>query len=570
MTFNFSEAARQALDSDGPALVLGGPGSGKTTLSLFKAQRLIPGLAPGQEVLFLSFSRAAVHQVELRCKGVLTRDERRVIKVKTYHAFCMEVLQTHGRLLTGRQPRILTPRDERLKKSTHDGEWSDEQQRLADEDALFAFDLFASSTANLLSRAKCVRELLADRYPVVILDEFQDTNDAQWDLVQRLAEGSRVIVLADPDQRIFEYDPTVDPRRLDHLRDAISPEEFDLGAENHRSPGSGILDYADAVLHNRPLPKVSEVSSVTVWPNAFDATVHAGVVWLLSALAGAGIARPSVAVLSRTNLLVSQISDALSRSHALNGRTYRPVEHTVVWDAELAAAAAGVVASMLEWPEVAAEEAAMRTLGAIADFYDIKNAVRPSNAARETASKFQRATQQVADGRAPRTKAAKHILASSQAGIDLVGRPVEDWKHAQSLLTGASELEEVHRHSRFVRLFRASGEIGPQLAERWADSGTYGPAKETVRRAIDQATLLSTRTDPRGVVLMTMHKSKGKEFDGVVLVEGAHASPFLSVGREPAPYHESRRLLRVGITRARSRVLIVRSATSPPLVGTYD
>jgi DNA helicase-2/ATP-dependent DNA helicase PcrA len=121
MSFDWSPMAQQALDSEGPVLVLGGPGSGKTTLSLCKARRLSQQLGPGQEVLFLSFSRAAVHQVAVRCKEVLSADERRLIAVKTYHAFCMEILQAHGRLLTGRPPRIYFPRQERLRKSAHEG-----------------------------------------------------------------------------------------------------------------------------------------------------------------------------------------------------------------------------------------------------------------------------------------------------------------------------------------------------------------------------------------------------------------------------------------------------------------
>jgi DNA helicase-2/ATP-dependent DNA helicase PcrA len=72
-----------------------------------------------------------------------------------------------------------------------------------------------------------------------------------------------------------------------------------------------------------------------------------------------------------------------------------------------------------------------------------------------------------------------------------------------------------------VRLFRATDEIGGQLADQWSVSGTYGPARDTVRRALDQNSLMSSKSDPRGVLLMTLHKSKGKEFDGVLLVEGA-------------------------------------------------
>ncbi|PZR03568.1 MAG: ATP-dependent helicase, partial [Archangium gephyra] len=99
MTFELSEEANAALNEARPILVLGGPGSGKTTLSLLKAQRLMPTLKPEQEILFLSFSRAAVRQVVIRCKDVLTSDERRLIQVRTYHSFALDILRSHGRLL---------------------------------------------------------------------------------------------------------------------------------------------------------------------------------------------------------------------------------------------------------------------------------------------------------------------------------------------------------------------------------------------------------------------------------------------------------------------------------------
>ena len=570
MSFDLSEAARRMLAADGPALVLGGPGSGKTTLSLLKAQRLTPSLAPGQEVLFLSFSRAAVHQVAVRCKDVLSIEERRLIAVKTYHAFCMEILRVHGRLLTGSPPRILFPRDERLRRAAHGGDWEAERERLAAEEGLFAFDEFASCGAELLERAACVRALLADRYPIIILDEFQDTNDAQWALVQQLARASRLIVLADPDQRIFEYDSSVDPRRLDQLCETVALTEFDLGTENHRSPGGGILGFADAVLRNRPLPDANEVACRSFWPKNMDGTVHAAVVWLLAALRESGVTNPSIAILCRTNSLVLRLSEALGKERTYRGATYRPVEHAVMWDAELSAAAAVAVASILEWSAEGSDMDAATTLDAIANFYDIKNSLKPSKSASNTAASFRKAVERTTAGKEPRLKAGKAIVAASKAGVAYTGSPVQDWKWALAVLDGANQLIEVQRHSRLVRLFRASGEIGPQLAEQWLTSGSYRGAQEIVRRAIDRATLLSVRSDPRGVVLMTMHKSKGKEFDGVVLVEGAHVSPFLNASREAPPYHESRRLLRVGITRARNRVVILRPNDALPLVGSYE
>jgi len=65
---------------------------------------------------------------------------------------------------------------------------------------------------------------------------------------------------------------------------------------------------------------------------------------------------------------------------------------------------------------------------------------------------------------------------------------------------------------------------------------------------------------------MNMHKAKGKEFDGVVLVEGVHKSSFFNEG-EKAPFECSRRLLRVGLTRARTLVIIVRPQNARRLVN---
>ena len=218
-----SDTAKRALEDQGPVLVLGGPGSGKTTLSLLKAQRLVPDLEPGQEILFLSFSRAAVRQVEIRCKGILSRVERQQIAVRTYHAFAMDILRAHGRLLTGRPPRIIYPGEEALARASHDGPWDDEAVRLAAEDGRYVFSQFAACAAEILTRSTAVAALVASKFPIVILDEFQDTDNAQWELVQQLSVRSRLIVLADPDQRIFDYDTNVDPKRLDHLRASLKP-----------------------------------------------------------------------------------------------------------------------------------------------------------------------------------------------------------------------------------------------------------------------------------------------------------------------------------------------------------
>ena len=567
MKLELCEKRKAVIAQGGHLLVLGGPGSGKTTIALLKAQRQSATLKPGQGILFLSFSRAAIRQVLLRCKEILTPAERRAVTVQTYHAFCMEILEAHGRLLHGRPIRFLYPGEERLQKSAFDGDWMVERRRLASEQGLYCFDLFAAGAADLLEGCAALRDLIADRFPMIIVDEFQDTDDNQWRIVRALAEVTDVFCLADPEQRIFDYRDDIDPRRLDILREDIQVTEFDLGGENHRSPNAGILQFADAVLHNHsPLPATPDIKQVSYWQNTFAATVHAAVIWTFSALRKKGVEHPSVAVLSRSNSLIADLSVILSETHTYNKQTLPVIEHDVVWDAELSAAAAVVVASILEWPTGPAEETLARTLRVIAGYYKLKNAEEPTNAAAEHARKYDEAAAKVGTGEGPRINAAKALVAVYKAGIDLVGEPVADWKAARWVLHDIPALNELFREARLVRLFRATDALASGLGERWLALSSYAGASELVKRILEQERLVAAERDPQGCILMNMHKAKGKEFDGVVLVEGAFKSSFFDERNEQPPFERSRRLLRVGLTRARTLVTIVRPQNARPLV----
>lgn len=567
MQLKLSETARAALGHECPVLVLGGPGSGKTTLSLLKAKALIPDLTAGQEILFLSFSRAAVRQVEMRCRDILSADERRLIAVRTYHAFAMDVLRTHGRLLTGTAPRIVYPGDESLARAAFEGDWAAETERLAREEGRYVFGQFAAGAGELIIGSEAIARLIGNKYPVIILDEFQDTDDAQWALVKALSARSRTVVMADPDQRIFDYDDRVDPERLNHLRDHLEPAEFDLTGENHRSPDAGILQYANAVLTNRPLPVTNDVLLHHYWGNAFDSTVHTSIVWMFSKLRKAGIAQPSVVVLARTNSLVGKLSVILGQEHTYNNQTLRPVSHDVLWDADLTAAAALVVASILEWPGRTKQEGLGQTFDRISDYFDAKNAASPSKSASQASQRYRTAADRARAGQPPRLASAKVLDATLDNGLVLRGDPVEDWRQARDLLGAGNDLADLLANARFVRLFRATDEIGSRLADAWDQRGSYGRATDLVRRALEAGRLQSDQRDPRGCILMTIHKAKGKEFDGAVLVEGQYQGNFFRDNDTAAQQASARRLLRVGITRARHRVVILRPQGALPLVS---
>ena len=568
MAIELDEKRQEFLDADGHLLVLGGPGAGKTTVALLKARSLFPTLLPGQKLLFLSFSRAAVRQVLAGCREILSTDERSAIEVKTYHAFCMEFLESQGRLLRGKAVSIMFPTEERLAKARFDGDWLVERQRLATEEGRYCFDLFASGVAELLERSTVLRALLASSYPTVIVDEFQDTDDQQWRIVQALASVTRVICLADSDQRIFDYRDDVDPRRIESLHDTVAPRTFDLGSENHRSPRGGILRFANAVLNNiTPLPVVDDVKIVSCWQRAFAPTVHAAVLWTFSKLRSAGVDDPCVAVLARSNPLVADIAAILNEPHVFNGTQLPPIDHSVVWDAELSAAAGAVVASIMEWSDVTADAPVALTLDAVAHFYELKNATSPSKSAADNVRKFRGAAEKVREAGTPRIKAGKDLLAALETGLDFTGDPVADWRRARKLLHDIGALNELFREARMVRLFRATDALGLGLADLWLNTGHYRGAVSLVTNTLEYERLIAADQEPRGCVLMTMHKSKGKEFDGVVIVEGQYSGKFFDPNREGPPFEKTRRLLRVAITRAKKHVTMVRPNRSHSLTS---
>lgn len=383
-----------------------------------------------------------------------------------------------------------------------------------------------------------------------------------------LSQVTTIFCLADPDQSIFQYDAKVDPRRIDKAVAFLKPMVVDLAGDNHRSPNSGILKFADAVLNDTALPKpCPEVTQHVYPPKMFKGTTHAGVVWMLSQLASKGVENPSVAVLCRSNALVSDISAALSQENVYNGRTFKPVAHEVVWDAELSAASAVVLASILEWPTLSPVEAGAATMRAASAYCRLKDAIKPSQSARAAAAGFASAAHAASGGKALRNKYGKEIAAAALIGVELRGDPAADWRAARTVLAGIPVLVDVLKQVRLVRLFRATDALGQGLADMWVGTGAYKGAAVLVRKTLDRERLISAELEPQGCLVMNIYKSKGKEFDGVVLVEGQFKSHFFDGEKDPPPSPHARRLLRVAITRARTRVAIIRpQGAEPPLV----
>ncbi len=115
---DLTDTQKDILQAGGHQLVTGGPGSGKTTVSILKAARIArEELKRNQRILFLSFARATVSRVleAIDEESAITSDETRRIEVDTYHSFFWRILKTHGYLVgLPRRMTILTPPNEAI------------------------------------------------------------------------------------------------------------------------------------------------------------------------------------------------------------------------------------------------------------------------------------------------------------------------------------------------------------------------------------------------------------------------------------------------------------------------
>ena len=131
--FEICHKRRAILGGTGHMLILGGPGSGMTTIALLKARRtVLERLQPEQSVLFLSFSNSAIRRILESAGSVLKAGIGRQVEIKTYHSFAWDILKSHGYLLSlQRNMTIISAQDTAvIRAGLTDEVWTAEEERL--------------------------------------------------------------------------------------------------------------------------------------------------------------------------------------------------------------------------------------------------------------------------------------------------------------------------------------------------------------------------------------------------------------------------------------------------------
>ena len=566
------ELRDSVLACDGHILVLGGPGSGKTTIALRKAVRCIKqGMEPGQSALFLSFSRAAVARILDAAKLEATKDERDQLAIQTFHSFFWDILKAHAYLLGApRKLSILLPQDEKAISGGIDDEdegwdaWQVERERLFREDGRIAFDLFAPNATQLLATSSHLLSAIARRHPLIIVDEAQDTGQFAWRCIQMLAVRTQVLCLADLEQQIFDFLPGVGPERVIAIRETLQPHEVDLGTQNHRSPDSEILTFGNDILTGKVRGAAYKgVSALRYRPEKPPPNWNHLLRRALSDLytvvrVQTGAFPETVAILVSNNRSALKISNALN---ALGANVGKPVRHKLLFDEAESLLSARFAAFLLEPKNLAHIENDVATSMEL-----IASARRATGQARTEVAKLQTQALKIRGGKALNINIANALrkLIAELSNSDFTGDPAEDWltvKHALRA-TEQGELVRVASQLDFLVAFRRGHRISAGLASDWLRDGAYTNARVALDQALAQEQILDGVEAPAGLQVMNIHKAKGKQFDGVIIVREARRtgagvdSSFIWRGDDP-PYPKSRRVLRVGITRARAHTLIL-------------
>jgi DNA helicase II / ATP-dependent DNA helicase PcrA len=591
---DLTDGQKDVLRVDGHQLVTGGPGSGKTTVSILKAAKIArETLRPGQKVLFLSFARATVSRVleAIGEESQITREEKRCIEVDTYHAFFWRILKTHGYLVGfPRRLTILTPPNEAIALSNVRSEYKKESKlsneekaekwqredternRLAMEEGKVCFDLFASRVGTLLHGSQKVRSLISTMYPFIILDEFQDTSADQWRVVEALGWASTLIALADPEQRIFDF-IGADPERLNHFKAAFKPSIHDLAGDNHRSKGTEIALFGNDILAGRFRQSNYEGIDFGVFdsnPNQAFATLVGQVLQARKRLIANGKRDWSLAILVPTKRMTRLVSDTLREPFG----AVPPINHTAAVDMEGPVLAAEIIAFLLQQDGDGASFDQFVEL--LCGYFHGRGGAAPTKGDLEEAARFQAALAKWNECLATGSPSpAKSVLKAtgeiyrSASSLVLTGDPDKDWVAVRSILDagGCSRLKDVAKEVRNVRLLERGTQLRQGLLQDWHDFGRYRNALAITRQAFVQEHFATAHKPESGVVVMNMHKAKGKQFDEVIIFEGwprrvrgeIVANPNRIVGGNvrTGAMTQARQNFRVSVTRAKIRTTIL-------------
>lgn len=274
----------------------------------------------------------------------------------------------------------------------------------------------------------------------------------------------------------------------------------------------------------------------------------------------------SLAILVPTNALMLEVSDSFQREQQLrNGKKCPVIEHEVAVDTAGPYLAALTIASILETGsrKCCTESAVLTPL--IEHILGRKGADKPPSKAEESlASALSRysLTKKIQGKNREKLIADTQDIVSLTNSTQFSGNIISDWKIVLAIIE--NEQSEVYQNllkdARHLRLLQRGSQLYAALDILWRENGSYIGATEAVANALTQEHFSMSTRKWSGVNVMTIHKSKGKEFDAVIVYEGRYQNRIIS---KPERREQATLNLRVAVTRAKEHTYILTPNDDP-------
>lgn len=592
----------------GPVLVLAGPGSGKTRVLTHRIAHLIKarGVSP-YHLLAVTFTNKAAHEMERRVVELLGSQASNGLTLGTFHATCARLLRREAEHLPFESDFVIFDSDDQLRLmkqiiqelnldpknyqpqsilasiSNAKNElllaedypvhhyrdevvkrvYSHYQQSLLANNAL-DFDDLLLWTALLLEGYPQVREKYARRFEHVLVDEFQDTNLAQYRLLRYLSSfHNNIFVVGDTDQSIYTW-RGADYRNVIRFERDYPDTQIILLEENYRSTQT-ILDVAMAVIARNPYrsPKKLHTSrgrgeKIILREVDNEREEAAFVVETIAELIAGGQARPGdIAVMYRTNaqsrlleeaFLYANLPYRLVGAQRFYGR--REVKDVIAYlrlvhnlDDQVS------LQRVINLPPRGIGEKSLLTLRLQAKRYTTS----PGRLLIRLAQQNMPSTNEHFSARALQSLANFGSMLGNwiawqerSTALEMIDRILEDTGLRQFIDDGTDEGKD--RWENVIELRRLASEFRePGLAD----------FLDQVALVSDQDTMDESKDVP---TLLTLHAAKGLEFPVVFIVGLTDGIlPHQRSFEDEEAMQEERRLFYVGITRARDRLYLVTS-----------
>ncbi len=625
------------LCTKGPLLVLAGAGSGKTRVLTYRIAHMVDelGISPWS-ILAITFTNKAATEMRERLSQVIGAKSRGMW-VSTFHSACVRIIRANAETLGFTQsftiydpddqkrlvkalmleldvnPKMFPPNTVlgRISSAKNEllvpGEYAKAatdpvgkvaarvyeryQERLKASNAM-DFDDLLLYTYLLFKHHPDVLAAYQDRFHYIMVDEYQDTNHAQYVITQLLAAGHRnIMVVGDDDQSIYSWRGADISNILDFEEDYPDARVVKL-EQNYRSTAN-ILNAANAVIANnrkrkekRLFTEVGSGDKVGVFVASDERDEGRWVAGEIEKLKGEGASYSQMAVFYRTNAQSRVIEDMLIRV----GVPYRIVGGTKFFDRKeirdvmaylsLVANPAddvsfqrivntpkrGIGKGTIEQMEEASRALRMPMLEA-AETLIADESVRPS--ARKSIGEFVEMVKAAHAYEGDLRKVVERIIDDTRM---VEAYEMEDTDEARSRIENIKEFLSV------VTEFAQTHDDGEDAyfeAPTAADAPGQDAEGEEPARALRGDSLadfiewVRLRTDldavdegGAAVTLMTVHSAKGLEFD-YVFVTGMEETifPHMNSIGESEGIEEERRLAYVAITRARRKLCLTCAQT---------